>query len=227
MELTILPKVADIRNVFLEKYKNKEFVMDKTSVKTLELIGVSFIADEEAIFGELNREYAQKEVQWYLSQSLNVYDMPNPPKIWREVCDKDGYINSNYGWVIFSEENGYQYKHCVRELRRNKNTRRAMMIYTRPSMQWEYNTNGRSDFICTNSVQVLIRNDRLYYVINQRSSDAVFGYKNDIYWAKFVQNMLVTELKQDYPELKPGEVILQAGSLHVYERHFKFLDELL
>lgn len=227
MELTILPKVADIRNVFLEKYKNKEFVTDKTGVKTLELIGVSFIADEEAIFGELNREYAQKEVQWYLSQSLNVYDMPNPPKIWREVCDKDGYINSNYGWVIFSEENGYQYKHCVRELRRNKNTRRAMMIYTRPSMQWEYNTNGRSDFICTNSVQVLIRNDRLYYVINQRSSDAVFGYKNDIYWAKFVQNMLVTELKQDYQELKPGEVILQAGSLHVYERHFKFLDELL
>ena len=227
MELTILPKVADIRNVFLEKYKNKEFVTDKIGVKTLELIGVSFIADEEAIFGELNREYAQKEVQWYLSQSLNVYDMPNPPKIWREVCDKDGYINSNYGWVIFSEENGYQYKHCVRELRRNKNTRRAMMIYTRPSMQWEYNTNGRSDFICTNSVQVLIRNDRLYYVINQRSSDAVFGYKNDIYWAKFVQNMLVTELKQDYQELKPGEVILQAGSLHVYERHFKFLDELL
>ena len=227
MELTILPKVADIRNVFLEKYKNKEFVTDKTGVKTLELIGVSFIADEEAIFGELNREYAQKEVQWYLSQSLNVYDMPNPPKIWREVCDKDGYINSNYGWVIFSEENGYQYKHCVRELRRNKNTRRAMMIYTRPSMQWEYNTNGRSDFICTNSVQVLIRNDRLYYVINQRSSDAVFGYKNDIFWAKFVQNMLVTELKQDYQELKPGEVILQAGSLHVYERHFKFLDELL
>lgn len=227
MESTLLPKVADIRNVFLEKYKNKEFVTDKTGVKTLELIGVSFIADEEAIFGELNREYAQKEVQWYLSQSLNVYDMPNPPKIWREVCDKDGYINSNYGWVIFSEENGYQYKHCVRELRRNKNTRRAMMIYTRPSMQWEYNTNGRSDFICTNSVQVLIRNDRLYYVINQRSSDAVFGYKNDIYWAKFVQNMLVTELKQDYQELKPGEVILQAGSLHVYERHFKFLDELL
>lgn len=227
MELTLLPKVKNIRNVFLEKYKNKEFVTDKTGVKTLELIGVSFIADEEAIFGELNREYAGKEVQWYLSQSLNVYDMPNPPKIWREVCDKDGYINSNYGWVIFSKENGYQYKHCVRELRRNKNTRRAMMIYTRPSMQWEYNTNGRSDFICTNTVQALIRNDRLYYIINQRSSDAIFGYKNDIYWAKFVQNMLLMELQQDYPELNLGEVILQAGSLHIYERHFKFLDELL
>lgn len=36
MESTLLPKVADIRNVFLEKYKNKEFVTDKTGVKTLE-----------------------------------------------------------------------------------------------------------------------------------------------------------------------------------------------
>lgn len=80
MELTLLPKVENIRNAFIEKYKNKEFITDKTGVKTLELIGVSFIADEETIFGELNREYAEKEVQWYLSQSLNVYDMPNPPK---------------------------------------------------------------------------------------------------------------------------------------------------
>lgn len=54
-----------------------------------------------------------------------------------------------------------------------------------------------------------------------------FGYKNDIYWVKFVQNMLLMELQQDYPELNLGEVILQAGSLHIYERHFKFLDELL
>lgn len=151
---------------------------------------------------------------------MNVYDLPKTPKIWREVCDKNGYINSNYGWVIYSEENGEQYKHCIRTLRKDKDSRRAMMIYTRPSMQWEYNTNGMSDFMCTNSAQILIRNDKLHYVLSQRSSDAIFGFKNDLYWARHVQNKLAEDLKFDYPELQIGDIIHQVGSLHIYSRHF-------
>jgi len=215
--------VEDIRNEFKRQLENEEFVLDKTGVKTVEIPGVTFIADEETIFGELNRDYAEKELQWYLSESLNVYDMPNPPKIWRQVCDKNGFINSNYGWSIFSKENGEQYKHCIRELRRSKDSRRAMMIYTRPSMQWEYNKNGMSDFKCTNSVQVLIRDNRLHYVVNQRSCDAIFGYKNDRYWHNYVHDKLIEDLRDDY-DLVKGNLYYQVGSLHVYERHFKFID---
>lgn len=223
--------MKDIKNQFIWKYQNGEFTLDKTGVKTVELIGVSYEADQEVLFGTLNRDYANKELEWYISESLNVYDMPNPPKIWRQVCDKDGYINSNYGWMIWSNENGDQYKHCLRELRKNVDTRRAMMIYQRPSMQWEYNKNGMSDFCCTNSVQVFIRTvgevQKLIYVVNQRSCDAVFGLKNDLFWHRKVQEVLLDDLKEDYPNLVKGELIHQVGSLHVYERHFKFIEECI
>lgn len=213
-------KMNDIRKIFIEKLKNSDFVTDKTGVNTIELIGVSYIADEDVLFGTLNDEYAHKELEWYKSQSLNVYDMSKPPVIWRQVCDKDGYINSNYGWVIWSKDNVEQYKHCLRELRKNPDTRRAMMIYTRPSMQEEYNANGMSDFICTNTVQVLIRSNKLYYIINQRSCDAIFGLKNDLFWHRYVHTSLLKDLKSDYPELRLGDLIHQVGSLHVYDRHF-------
>lgn len=218
-----MKKIQDIRNQFIELLANEEFVIDKTGVKTIEIVGESYIADEETIFGKLNKEYAEIEEAWYFSQSLNVYDLPKTPQIWRQVCDANGYINSNYGWMVYSKENGEQLRHCVRALRKDKDSRRAMMIYTRPSMQWEYNKNGMSDFVCTNTVQVLIRNNRLQYIINQRSCDAIFGAKNDLYWARTVHAHLLDLLSADYPDLILGDIIHQVGSLHVYERHFNLV----
>jgi len=212
--------VKDIREIFKTKLKNEDFVLDKTGVKLIEVIGESYIADEEVIFGTLNEKYSEKELEWYLSQSLNVYDMPNPPKVWRDVSSNNGFINSNYGNLIFSKENYEQYKHCLRELRRNKDTRRAMMIYTRPSIQEEYNKDGMQDFICTNSVQILIRNNKLHYILNQRSCDVIYGQKNDIYWARWVHSLILEDLQEDYPELELGDLIHQVASLHVYEHHF-------
>lgn len=220
-----MKSINEIRNLFLQKYENQDFVIDKSGSKTIEIMGESYIVDEDVIFGTLNEDYAKKELQWYLSESLNVYDIPKTPMIWRQVCDKDGYINSNYGWCIFSKENGEQYKHCLRTLRKDKDSRRAMMFYTRPSMQWEYNTNGMSDFMCTNHVQVLIRNNKLNYILSQRSCDSIYGFKNDIYWAKYVHNKLLEDLKEDYPELELGSLIHQVGSLHVYERHFNLIED--
>lgn len=217
--------VQNIREMFIQKLQNEDFVIDKSGVKTVEIMGVSYIANEEVIFGTLNKDYAEKELQWYLSESLNVYDIPKTPVIWRNVCDKNGFINSNYGWCVFSKENGEQYKHCLRTLRRDKDSRRAMMHYTRPSMQWDYNSNGMSDYMCTNHVQVLIRNNKLNYILSQRSCDSIFGYKNDIYWANYVHNRLLNDLKEDYPELELGDLIHQVGSLHVYERHFNFIND--
>lgn len=218
-------KMSEVREIFKNKLANEEFVIDKTGSKTIELVGISYIADEEVLFGTLNKEYAQKELDWYNSKSLNVYDMPKTPLIWKQVADKNGYINSNYGWVIFSEENGEQYKHCLRALRADKDTRRAMMIYTRPSMQWEFNKDGMSDFICTNTVHVLIRDNKIHYILNQRSCDSVYGLKNDLYWARHVHRKLFEDLIEDYPGIQLGDLIHQVGSLHVYERHFDLVKD--
>ena len=137
--------IENIRNVFLKKYLEEDFVIDKTGCKIIEVLGSSFLANEETIFGKVNSDYIKKELDWYCSQSLNVYDIPNTPKIWQQVATPDGRINSNYGYLIFSNDNGLQYLNTREALASDKNTRRATMIYTRPSIQVEYNKDGMSD----------------------------------------------------------------------------------
>lgn len=219
-------KVRDVRIALRDKLHKQDFVIDKTGVKTVEIVGASFIADEDAIFGAVNWDYVERELGWYKSMSLNVNDIPggvkqetNPPQIWMSVADSNGLINSNYGWAIWHEDNCKQYEHCVAELKKNKDSRRAIMIYTRPQMWYDYNKDGRSDFMCTNTVQYLVRNDKVNAVVQMRSNDAIFGYKNDRAW----QEHVLCEVARD-TGYAPGDIIWVAGSLHIYERHFGLIE---
>ena len=214
--------VKDIRRGFKALYGSGIIAENGT----VEIVGASFIADEPAIFGEVNKDYVQRELNWYHSMSLNVNDIEEPiPAIWKSISDNDGFINSNYGWCIFSEDNHHQYKNVVDTLKYDKYSRQANMIYTRPTMHVDASVNGRKDFMCTNNVQVLIRNEQLHLVVNMRSNDVVYGYKNDYAWQKHVQLLLCNELRLVYPELTLGDIHWQVGSLHVYPQHFHLIGE--
>lgn len=209
----------DIKNKLIEQYNNSNFVTDKSGVKTVEIIGANFIADKPFILREQNNEYIERELAWYKCQSLYVKDIPgNTPEIWNKIASSDGKINSNYGWCIFSDENHNQYDNVLNELKINRDSRRASMIYNRPSMHIDYKLNGMNDFICTFSNQFFIRNDKLVSLYIMRSNDAIFGYNNDYAWAKWVQEKLANDLS-----IEPGDLIWSASSLHVYERHFNYL----
>lgn len=210
-------KVEHIRDHFIEELKYGRFVTDKTGVKTIEMIGATFEANHPTIFGEVNDEYVERELEWYKSMSLYVDDIPGiTPAIWEQVASSEGKINSNYGWAIYSEDNGLQYLNVLVELNQNPNSRRAVMIYTRPTMWTDYNHNGMSDFMCTNAVQYMIRDDQLIAVVQMRSNDVVFGYRNDYAWQWHVANQLSKDLKlKTWPK-----IIWNVGNLHVYERHF-------
>jgi len=210
-----------IRESLAKRYRAGNFVIDKSGVKMVELVGCTFLASEESIFGEVNWDYVEREVQWYKSKSRFVADIPGgAPEIWKAVASSAGMINSNYGWCIYSEENGNQYENVLAELKKNPYSRRANMIYTRPSMHKDYNKDGMSDFICTDSVTYLIRGGKIHAHVKMRSNDAVFGYKNDRAWQSYVLKMLAADLFVDV-----GDIIWSASSLHVYERHFKFIED--
>jgi thymidylate synthase len=239
-------RTNDVRDLFKALLAEKQFtsvnreatMTNLTGNTTIEIVNASFIADEDAIFGEVNWDYVKREEEWYNSQSLCVNDFPGgPPQIWKAVADRDGFINSNYGHAIYSVENGFaldnghqpptilkdtsQYHEALQELKKNPESRRAMMIYTRPSMWLEYNHNGRSDFMCTNAVQYLIRQGKLHAIVQMRSNDAVFGYKNDRAWQQHVLEKLANDLS-----IEPGNLYWNAGSLHVYARHYHLVDPI-
>ena len=220
---------SDIAQEFKRLYKEGIFREGKYG-KTVEIQNAHFLVDKDWIIRAPNYDYANREIEWYESQSLYVKDIPGQtPKIWELCADKDGKINSNYGWCIFSEENGSQFDHCVKRLLDDPHTREACMIYTRPSMQVDCNANGMHDFMCTYATQVFL-NDigdnkyKLDYTVFMRSCDAVYGFCNDSLWAMYVQSKLVDELNKHGLNVIKGDIIWNAGSLHVYERHFKYLE---
>src|SRR5262245_60805635 len=106
--------------------------------RTIEIVGANLLASDDALFGKVDWDYIHREEQWYDSQSLNVNDIPGgAPKVWLAVADKtNGEVNSNYGWTTYSKANGEQYSKVLAELKKNPESRRAVVIYTRPSM-WE------------------------------------------------------------------------------------------
>lgn len=172
-------------------------------------------------------KYVEKELDWYLSEDLNIKGHVDDIEIWTKVCDKDGFINSNYGNLVFSKENFKQYQHVLNELIAHPDSRRALIIYTRPSIWLEYDADGMSDFICTISAQVFIRNNKLYYINNMRSQDAIFGMFSDVEWASYVYRRLFNDLKQHYPDLEVGTMNWNCGSFHLYEKHFQMLKDII
>lgn len=229
-------------NIFFllkDKYEANDFRIISGS-KCLEIQNCNFIADKDWVVREPNYDYAQRELEWYKSQSLYVDDIPGKtPKIWESVASKTGdvgKINSNYGWCIFSNENGNQYRECLNAIVKDTNTRQAVMFYNRPSMHKDANKDEMHDFMCTYQVQCFLNryyyndNDKqnyfylLRYIVYQRSQDLIFGYDNDILWHDYVANKLCRDLSSKIGiKVYPSYIECNVGSAHVYERHFSFL----
>jgi len=225
--------VSDIRQYFIQALANKKFTTDRTGSKTIELIGASFIADEPAIFGTVNEDYVNAELAWYTAESNNINDIKygdEPPKAWQYAANEHGEINSNYGMLIHSEKYHNQYGQVLDELLTNMDSRRAAMIYNRPSIWCEYNDNGKNDFICTNAVTYYIREGKINCVVQMRSNDVVYGYKNDYAWQLHVLQTLTRDYNTLYSrasadadyrrDMEVGTITWQVQNLHVYERHF-------
>lgn len=220
----------DIIKMLKEKYKKQQF----DSLGNISILSASFVVTTNDMLKEPNEEYIQRELEWYLSESLNVNDIPGKtPKIWEQVSDKDGFINSNYGWTTFSKENYSQFDKVLEELsKNNKYSRQGVIIFIRPTMHEDSKRNGMHDFICTYCYNFKIERDidgidKLYMMVNMRSNDCVFGYLNDKGFADYVFNRMLNELQKTYPELQKGVMFWKADNFHVYPRHFKYLEETI
>lgn len=229
-----------LRPFYQELYKkviNKDFVVNDycdnpSGTVTVELLCPRISLDPmQPILDFGSRKtpmkYAEAEIEWYKSMDLSVSDIGEKAKIWKEIASKDGKVNSNYGWCIYSPENGLQYANCKQELIKAPDSRRACMIYQRPSMWTDYCQNGMSDYICTWGTHWFIRNKKLVCIVLMRSNDAIFGFFNDFYWHCYVYEQLYNELKDYYPDLEVGEILWCPDSFHVYGRHFDMLRNMV
>lgn len=227
-------KIIDFIKELQEKLKNEEFVIDKSGVKIVEVLDVHIKnlnpLQETLLFKgkKTNEKYVEKEKTWYLSMDRSIINWVDDITIWNYCCSKDDKkeINSNYGNLVYSDENFNQFENCLNALKNHKESRQAIILYNRPSIYNEWNENGKSDFICTFYQHFFIRNNKLICIVNMRSNDAVFGFFNDLPWFFYVYRDMYNKLLQYYPDLEIGYVNFNANSFHVYERHFDLLSKI-
>lgn len=214
-----------------QKVKNEEFVGNGT----VEILCRQLVLDPRQPFLDFkgvrktNVDYCKKELDWYLSEDLSIKGHVDDVKIWVQCATKDDKqeINSNYGYLVFSKENGYQYQNVLKELTDDKLTRNGIIMYNRPSIHTDYLRDGMHDMICTLASHFLIRNNKLEMIHYFRSNDIFFGFLNDLAWNCFVYQNMYLDLKKVYPELEYGKIYWTSDSMHCYERHYKFLERIV
>ncbi len=224
------------------KLKNGQFVQDKSGVKLVQELTVLLQFDPKLghhlkvvnpktgwVFKQTNEQYVKLQTSWHESMQLNV-NMVDHVKIWHQVSGENGQINSNYGWCVFHPDNGSegksQFQHVVQTLKRHRESRQALIIYTRPTMHTDSKRNGMSDFLCTIANQFLIRDGKLNMVYLMKGTDMVYGIFHNYPWSCYVYNKMYQALKPFFPQLQFGWIRFFTGSAHIYERHFKKLEKL-
>lgn len=170
---------------------------------------------------KLNIEYIKQEFQWYLHGNKYDVSIVNHAKMWRDLINNDGSINSNYGQYIFGCEQ--QFWNVVHELESDKDSRRASItILDRYHLSMK-----TKDLPCTYALNFRIRHNQLHMTVHMRSQDAIFGMGNDAPAFSFVHEMVYVALKEKYKDLEMGSYYHFADSFHVYERHFEMLDAIV
>jgi len=194
---------------------------------TLEIINYSCcIKDPRAgrfVFTE-NRKHSLKyiigELIWYFSCEKSIDRIKHYSKFWNHLADKDGNVNSNYGYKIFRKQidERSQFQYVLDELRRNKDSRRAIMFLNLLDDDYPQ-MHTTNDFSCTPYLHFLIRDGKLNMLTYMRSNDFIYGFCNDVPFFTILQELIAAIL-----DVGLGYYYHNAGSEHIYSKHFHLLN---
>jgi len=153
-------------------------------------------------------DYAEAEWQWYLSGDRNINALGDIygkiPQIWYDMADKNGNVNSNYGWQWQRTD---QLNHIIKLLKNNTDTRQAAISIYDAKEHIKYD----NDTPCTYAVQFTIVNNRLDMCVTMRSNDLWYGFCNDQYCFSKLQEMVSKRL-----DIETGVYYHFAHNMHLY-----------
>lgn len=214
-------------DIFYYIHKHGRRTVNRKGQGLYEMRNVTLVLDPEASTYCLGRypsqEYLEKELDFYASGSRQLEDAVKMSKFWSKCSDDGKTINSNYGFLLFYDENKHgftQFEHAINCLRNNPDSKKAVM--TLYSKEHAYISN---DNPCTLIINLYIQGDALNMQVIMRSNDLWYGLPYDLPFFRVVHYTALAMLKRTYPNLELGYHIHQALNLHFYEWAFdKFRD---
>ncbi|WP_423761806.1 thymidylate synthase [Burkholderia sp. NLJ2] len=163
------------------------------------------------------KKYFCRELIAYFSGSLKAESgLANASKFWMTLTDKDGNVNSNYGYYVFYEpveKYGNQYNWIVSMLTANQDSRRAII-----NINQNYHKSDTKDFPCTIGMQFFIRENHLYCETISRSTDVITGLPYDMGFFSFIHELIYSDLvSRGCNQLKLGSTIMKTTFTQIYD----------
>ena len=168
--------------------------------------------------------YLIGELLWYFSGEDSTDWISKYSSFWKRISDDGKTANSAYGSRIFKAheriagEQLIQWDYVMSELSSDSDSRRAVIHIRSP---WD-SARAKLDVPCTLTLQFFVRDEKLHMVVNMRSSDLILGIAYDIPAFTMMQELLATQLGVGL-----GEYMHTSNSLHIYERHFEMVENMI
>lgn len=220
-----------IYNSLNEAYNNVLYDIlvfgDRTSPRgreTKELLGYSFTITnprDRLVFSEnrkLNLFFCIGNFLWVMSKSnkLDYIKYYNPRGV---NFSHDGEILPGaYGKRIFDIDGVNQYEQCIKELKIDPDSRRAIISIHLPQHDWR----GYLDTPCTSDFQLFIRNGKLHMINHMRSQSAAMVMPYDIFLMTMIQEYMALELGVEL-----GYYQHICNSIHYFREEEEFVEKII
>ena len=227
------------RSLLSDVYNEPSFKSAPRGQKIREQLGVAFKILNPAhrlpfvSAREFSLSYYVAESLWYLSGNDSTEWISKYSSFWKNISDDGTTANSAYGSRIFRPHDRVakdvdplwtQWDYIIDELSRDNDSRRAVVHIRSP----KDSILASKDVPCTLSLQFFLREDKVHMVVSMRSSDLILGIAYDVPAFTLFQELLAVQLsKKLHRSIGVGEYTHISNSLHIYERHFKMVEEIL
>jgi len=243
MTLHIYENFTDAYRGLLEDvYSSPEFVCAPRAQKIKEKLGVRFVITNPLARLPFIRprdfavNYIVAEGIWYfagieLTEWISYYS-----KFWEKISDDGRNANSAYGARIFKPhkragkdptnqlDSWTQWDWCIKELVNDNDSRRAV-VHIRNPLDSRY---AVKDVPCTLTLQFFLRDDKVHLCVAMRSSDLWLGIANDVPAFTLFQELMAIDLEKRLRRpIDVGTYTHISNSLHIYERNFKKVEEVI
>ncbi len=193
----------------------------------LENIDHPFLMNERR---KLSPYYACAETLWYLSFTNSIEMIKTYAPQYENFADEDGTTDGAYGYRMWhnltrSGDQSFtknQLDLVIETLKNNPNSRQAIVTFWEADDLYAAINASSKDVPCTLCLQFLIRDNELVLITTMRSNDIWLGMPYDIFAFTCIQRLVGQALG-----VKCGAYIHQAGSLHLYEKHWKSAREAM
>lgn len=195
---------------------------DRTGTGTLSLFGAQLKFNLEEGFPavttkSLHWPSVAHELLWFIRGESNVqYLRDHGVTIWDEWADPAGELGPVYGvqwrsWPLPTGETVDQLKDTLKEIKANPNSRRLLIS------AWNVGQLGKMALLpCHVMFQFYVVQGKLSCHLYQRSADIFLGLPFNI-----ASYALLTEMVAHVTNLKPGELIISLGDVHLYNNHIE------